>query len=46
MFDYIKHLLVVPDLEKKYPAFQKVVDAVYTIPKVKTYADAVGPTEF
>nr|AYM01176.1 glutathione-S-transferase sigma class [Spodoptera littoralis] len=46
MFDYIKHLLVVPDLEKKYPAFQKVVDAVYSIPKVKTYADAVGPTEF
>ncbi|KAH9640314.1 hypothetical protein HF086_001666 [Spodoptera exigua] len=46
MFDYLKHLLVVPDLEKKYPAFQKVVDNVYSIPKVKTYADAVGPTEF
>ncbi|XP_050549803.1 glutathione S-transferase 2-like [Spodoptera frugiperda] len=45
-FDYIKDLLVVPDLEKKYPVFQKVVDAVYSIPKVKTYADAVGPTEF
>ncbi|CAH0694779.1 unnamed protein product [Spodoptera exigua] len=46
MFDYIKNLLVVPDLEKKYPAFQKVVDNVYSIPKVKAYADAVGPTEF
>ncbi|KAH9640315.1 hypothetical protein HF086_001667 [Spodoptera exigua] len=41
-----KDLLVVPDLEKKYPAFQKVVDNVYSIPKVKAYADAVGPTEF
>ncbi|CAH0694777.1 unnamed protein product [Spodoptera exigua] len=46
MFEYIKNLLVIPDLEKKYPVFQKVVDNVYSIPKVKTYADAVGPTEF
>ncbi|KAH9640302.1 hypothetical protein HF086_001654 [Spodoptera exigua] len=41
LFEYIKILVVVPDLEKKYPAFQKVLDNVYSIPKVKAYADAL-----
>ena len=46
MFDYLKKMLRMPDLEKKYPAFQKVIDNVYSIPKVKAYADAAPATEF
>nr|QGA73329.1 glutathione S-transferase GST sigma3 [Spodoptera frugiperda] len=45
-FASLKFMVRIPDLEKKYPAFQKVLDHVYSIPKVKAYADAVGPTEF
>ncbi|CAH1639318.1 unnamed protein product [Spodoptera littoralis] len=45
-FDSIKFIVRIPDLEKKYPAFQRVIDHVYSIPKVKAYADALGPTEF
>ena len=37
MFDYLKYMLRTPDLEKKYPAFQKVIDNVYAIPKVQAY---------
>ncbi|XP_075980037.1 glutathione S-transferase 2-like [Anticarsia gemmatalis] len=40
MFDYLKAMLQMPNLEEKYPAFQKVIDSVYSIPKVKAYADA------
>lgn len=29
-----------PDLPKEYPAFKEVVDSVYSIPKVKAFADA------
>ncbi|CAG4982226.1 unnamed protein product [Colias eurytheme] len=39
MFDYLKLMLQMPDLEKQYPSFQQVVDAVYTIPKVKAFSD-------
>ncbi|KAJ8712543.1 hypothetical protein PYW07_005385 [Mythimna separata] len=46
MFDYLKKMLRMPDLEKKYPAFQKVIDNVYSIPKVKAYADAAPATDF
>ncbi|KAJ8712536.1 hypothetical protein PYW07_005378 [Mythimna separata] len=44
VFDYLKMMLRIPDLEKKYPAFQKVIDNVYSIPKVKAYADNAPPT--
>nr|WOZ07764.1 glutathione S-transferase GSTs9 [Agrotis ipsilon] len=37
MLDYLKMMMRMPDLEKKYPAFQKVVDNVYAIPKVQEY---------
>lgn len=39
VFDYLKTMLQIPDLEEKYPAFKKVINAVYSIPKVKAYAD-------
>ncbi|XP_045522909.1 glutathione S-transferase 2-like isoform X2 [Pieris brassicae] len=37
MFDYLKVMLQVPDLEKKYPSYQQVVDAVYSQPKIQAY---------
>lgn len=40
MFDYLKHMLRMPDLEEKYPAIKKVRDNVYAIPKVKAYAES------
>ncbi|KAJ8715263.1 hypothetical protein PYW08_005244 [Mythimna loreyi] len=42
LFDYFIKVLRMPDLEKKYPAFQKVVDNVYSIPKVKSYSDSTN----
>ncbi|CAH2093200.1 unnamed protein product [Euphydryas editha] len=45
MFNYLKFMLRIPDLEKKYPSFQQVIDAVYTIPQVKTYSDNAPKTE-
>ncbi|KAJ8712537.1 hypothetical protein PYW07_005379 [Mythimna separata] len=44
-FDYLRNLLRMPDLSTKYPAFQQVVDNVYSIPQVKSYADAAPYTE-
>ncbi|KAJ8712540.1 hypothetical protein PYW07_005382 [Mythimna separata] len=40
MFDYLKSMLRMPDLEKKYPAFQKVIDNAYSSPKVKAYSES------
>lgn len=45
-FDYMKVMLKMPNLEEKYPSFQKVIDAVYSIPKVKVYSDNAPDTEF
>ncbi|CAB3230548.1 unnamed protein product [Arctia plantaginis] len=45
-FDYFKALLRMPDLEKEYPAFQQVIDNVYSNPKVKAYADAAPKSLF
>ncbi|CAB3230558.1 unnamed protein product [Arctia plantaginis] len=38
MLDYLKEILRMPDLEKKYPAFKKLADNVYSIPSLKAYA--------
>lgn len=46
MFDYLKTMLQMPDLEKKYPSFQQVVDAVYSQPKVKAYVEKAPKTEY
>ncbi|XP_075980038.1 glutathione S-transferase 2-like [Anticarsia gemmatalis] len=40
---YLKGMMQMPDLLEQYPAFQQVVDHVYSIPQVKAYADA-APT--
>ncbi|CAB3230553.1 unnamed protein product [Arctia plantaginis] len=40
MIDYLKFMMRMPGLEEKYPALKKVRANVYSIPKVKAYADA------
>lgn len=46
MVDYLKLMLRMPDLEEKYPAIKKVRDNVYSIPKVKAYAEAAPPNDY
>ncbi|CAB3234383.1 unnamed protein product [Arctia plantaginis] len=45
-FDALKAVLRMPNLEKEYPAFQQVVDNVYSIPQVKAFADAAPKSPF
>nr|URC25833.1 glutathione S transferase [Hyphantria cunea] len=45
-FNSLKILLKMPDLEKQFPAFQQVIDNVYSIPQVKAYTDAAPTTPF
>nr|XP_026495721.1 glutathione S-transferase 2-like [Vanessa tameamea] len=45
-FDYMKVMLRMPDLEKKYPSFKQVIDAVYADEKVRTYSEKCPKTEF
>ncbi|KAJ8715264.1 hypothetical protein PYW08_005245 [Mythimna loreyi] len=40
ILDYLKYMLRMPDLEKTYPVFQKVIDNVYSSPKVKAYSES------
>nr|XP_034834990.1 uncharacterized protein LOC117991505 [Maniola hyperantus] len=44
MFDYLKTMLQMPDLEQKYPSFKQVVDNVLANPKVKAYVDKAPET--
>ncbi|KAJ8712539.1 hypothetical protein PYW07_005381 [Mythimna separata] len=40
LIDWLKTVLRIPDLEQKYPGFQKVIDNVYSVPKVKAYSES------
>lgn len=46
IYAYLKVMLKMPDLEKKYPSFQQVVDAVYTSPKVKEFHEKAPKTDY
>ncbi|XP_045451696.1 glutathione S-transferase 2-like [Melitaea cinxia] len=46
VLDYIKKMLRMPDLEKKYPSYQQVIDNVYAIPKIAAYKKNAPETEF
>ncbi|KAJ2940404.1 hypothetical protein O0L34_g83 [Tuta absoluta] len=37
MYDYLKMMLQMPDLDAKYPSFKKLQDNVINLPKVKEY---------
>ncbi|CAH0725479.1 unnamed protein product, partial [Brenthis ino] len=38
IFDYLKVMLRMPDLEKKYPSYRLVIDHLYSIPDVQKYS--------
>ncbi|XP_063829716.1 glutathione S-transferase 2 [Ostrinia nubilalis] len=40
MYDYLKMMLRIPDLDTKYPNLKKVVDNVYSLPQLKAYLAA------
>ncbi|KAG6447468.1 glutathione S-transferase 2-like [Manduca sexta] len=46
LFDCLKVMLDMPDLEEKHPVFKKPIEAVLSIPKVKAYVDAAPETPF
>ncbi|XP_045775002.1 uncharacterized protein LOC123873935 [Maniola jurtina] len=46
MYDCLKKLLQMPDLDEKYPRFKKLEQTVYTIPKVKAYADKAPKCDY
>ncbi|KAJ8712538.1 hypothetical protein PYW07_005380 [Mythimna separata] len=39
-FGSLKMVVPMPDIEQKYPAFQKVIDNVYSIPSIKAYSES------
>nr|WAS27873.1 glutathione S-transferase [Mythimna separata] len=45
-FLFLKMITRIPDLEKKYPAFQRVLDNVYSIPQIKAYAEKAPVTDY
>ncbi|CAH2093199.1 unnamed protein product [Euphydryas editha] len=45
-FDYLKMLLRMPDLEKQYPSFRQVIDAVHEDFRVKDYSMRSPKTEY
>ncbi|XP_047992160.1 glutathione S-transferase 2-like [Leguminivora glycinivorella] len=45
IYPYLKAMLQAPDLDERYPAFKKLEQTVYSIPKVKAYADAAPKTD-
>nr|AVX32553.1 glutathione S-transferase [Grapholita molesta] len=40
IYQYLKVMLQSPDLDSKFPRFKKLEQTVYSIPKVKAFADA------
>ncbi|CAB3234380.1 unnamed protein product [Arctia plantaginis] len=42
IIDYIKAMVRIPDFEEKYPAIKTLVNKVYSIPKVKAFANAAS----
>nr|QIC35748.1 glutathione S-transferase sigma 1 [Ostrinia furnacalis] len=46
MYDYLKMMLRIPDLDTKYPNLKKVVDNVYSLPQLKAYLAAAPKCDF
>ncbi|XP_063626255.1 glutathione S-transferase 2-like isoform X2 [Cydia splendana] len=45
MYAYLKMMLQASDLDERFPAFKKLEQTVYSLPKVKAYADAAPKTD-
>ncbi|KPI99790.1 Glutathione S-transferase 2 [Papilio xuthus] len=46
MYDALKMLTQMPDLDEKYPSFKKLRDTVCALPKVKAFIDAAPKTDY
>ncbi|XP_063365360.1 glutathione S-transferase 2-like isoform X2 [Cydia amplana] len=46
VYAYLKAMLQAPDLDERFPAFKKLEQTVYSLPKVKAFADAAPKTDF
>lgn len=46
MFECLKKLLHMPDLDKKYPMFKKLEEKVYAIPKVRAFSAKAPKSEY
>ncbi|XP_050347851.1 glutathione S-transferase 2-like [Nymphalis io] len=46
MYDCLKFILKVSDIDEKYPSFKKLQDKVLAIPKVKAYCDKAPKADF
>ncbi|KAL4714874.1 hypothetical protein ACJJTC_012546 [Scirpophaga incertulas] len=45
MYDYLKVMLRMPDLDTKYPNLKKIADNVYALPQLKNYLANAPKTE-
>nr|WOZ07759.1 glutathione S-transferase GSTs4 [Agrotis ipsilon] len=43
---FLKMITRMPDLEKKHPAFQRVIDNVYAIPQIRAYLEKAPVTQY
>uniref|UniRef100_A0A0K8TV03 glutathione transferase n=1 Tax=Epiphyas postvittana TaxID=65032 RepID=A0A0K8TV03_EPIPO len=46
IYAYLKHMMQSPDLDSQYPSFKKLEQTVYSLPKVKEWADSAPKCEF
>lgn len=46
MYDTLKVIMQMPDLDEKYPSFKKLRDTVTSLPKVKEYRAAAPKTDY
>nr|AAC34097.1 glutathione transferase [Platynota idaeusalis] len=46
MYPYLKYMLQRPDLDSEYPSFKKLEETVYSLPKVKAFADSAPQCDF
>ncbi|XP_013148281.1 PREDICTED: glutathione S-transferase 2-like [Papilio polytes] len=46
IYDAIKMVTQMPELDEKYPSFKKLKDTVCELPKVKAYIDAAPKTDY
>ncbi|KAI8439705.1 hypothetical protein MSG28_013399 [Choristoneura fumiferana] len=46
IYAYLKTMLQTPDLDAQYPSFKKLEEKVYSLPKVKAWADTAPKCDF
>ncbi|KAJ2940386.1 hypothetical protein O0L34_g63 [Tuta absoluta] len=46
IYDALKYVMQSPELDTKFPAFKKLQDTVYSLPRVKEFADKAPKTDF